>query len=74
MTVNEIVRSWLVDNGYDGLFCSDMPCACEADDLAPCGEMHGTWCEPGYKHPCDGRGEECEGDCGWHMGPSKPTD
>jgi hypothetical protein len=68
MTVNEIVISYLISHGYDGLFNEDS-CACLVDDLAPCGELCGD-CEVGFKVPCD-----C-GDHDYHIsaekGPSCP--
>lgn len=67
--------------GYDGLYCTEEPCGCELDDLAPCGMdpqgEEGLWyCKPAYRrecigddcaHPCDGRMDP-GGDC---FGPSK---
>lgn len=54
MNVKEIVKKYLKDNGYDGLFmCGE--CACKLDDLAPCcGTM--ADCQAGYKrapHPSE---------------------
>ena len=46
---------WLVAHGYDGLWNADGQCACEADDLYPCGERGA--CRPGYKETCT---EACE--------------
>jgi len=50
MDVINIVREYLIKNGYDGLFQSN-ECACEITDLAPCGEFQ-TDCIAGYKGPC----------------------
>ena len=61
MDVREIIKKYLIDNGFDGLFDPD-ECACEIADLMPCGEYCGS-CEPGYKGPCD-----C-GDHDFHIGP-----
>lgn len=47
MTVLEIVREYLKENGYDGLCNPELECGCGLDDLAPCGEM-GMDCEPAY--------------------------
>ena len=51
MTVKEIIKQYLREHGYDGLY-SDNECGCEIDDLGPC---DGTLddCMPGYKVPCD---------------------
>lgn len=62
-TVLDIVKAYLVDHGYDGLF-SPGDCACRVDDLAPCGQMRGD-CQVGYLCECI-----CE-DHEWHIGPEK---
>jgi len=43
--VEGIVKQWLRDNGYDGLYNDD--CGCTLDDFAPCGEICGD-CVAGY--------------------------
>ncbi len=57
-TIKDIIKTWLKDNGYDGLY--DDECGCEIDDLFPCGEPN-EHCEAGYKikfnHPEHGPGE-----------------
>ena len=78
-TVLDIVRDWLKNHGYDGLWSED-DCGCEVDDLAPCGGQDMCRCHPGYRHSCT---EACAseetghepyeyepGD--WHIGPKKP--
>ena len=64
--VVEMVRLHLVAGKFDGLYNPGL-CACEVDDLAPCGEIQGD-CTAGYKtfDKCD---EECRGDgaCEWHI-------
>ena len=50
MNLKEIVKEWLAWKGFDGLFNS-YGCACELDDLMPCGEVH-TDCCSGYKVAC----------------------
>ena len=45
--LHEIAAEWLKTNGYDGLFLVS-ECACEIDELMPCGEPHPD-CEAGYK-------------------------
>ena len=55
MNVKEIVKQWLKDNGYDGLFLDnncpdgDENCGCSIDDFAPCGEGPLPECEPAYR-------------------------
>ena len=46
MTVKEIVKKYLEDNGYDGLCTFD--CGCPIDDLIPCGDCFES-CVPGHK-------------------------
>jgi hypothetical protein len=48
----ELVKSDLKNNGYDGLFHSEIDCACKLDDLAPCGEI-GMECCAGYYQESD---------------------
>jgi len=69
-TVYDIVKQYLVANGFDGLF-HESNCACQLSDLCPCGEYFGD-CEPGYKTTCDGPYDDpdqawCGGDCGFHI-------
>ena len=70
MTVREIVKQYLQENGYDGLYYNS--CACEISDLMPCGEYFAD-CKPGYKIPCPGP-ESCAlgGECLFHIGPKRP--
>lgn len=46
MKIKEIIKEYLNNNGYDGLFCPG-ECACKKDDLMPCDEYMMD-CEPGY--------------------------
>ena len=75
-TVEEIVHHYvrkgmldhLVDMGYDGLLEEEGECACEIEDLFPCGKPleEVLSCRGAYKI-------RCRGDCGlgleclWHM-------
>jgi hypothetical protein len=43
--VQDIVRAYLEDNGYDGLAEDD--CGCWLNDLMPCGGDYSR-CRPGY--------------------------
>ena len=45
-----IIRAWLEENGYDGLYAPTGECGCENKDLAPCDESP-SLCEPGYRGP-----------------------
>jgi hypothetical protein len=63
MTVKEIVRKYLEENGFDGL-CYSGECACINDDLMPCDD-NCIGCEAGYVIDCP---EEC-GEHDWHIGP-----
>ena len=65
MDVLDIVKKYLDENGYDGLY-SDYECACLKDDLAPCGEMNMD-CRAGYKQKC--KIKNCEYD--WCIGADK---
>jgi len=68
MNVRQIVKQFLLANGYDGLYNDD--CGCALDDLIPCGSESLSTCEPGYKIPCDPETCSANGDCPWHIGPS----
>jgi hypothetical protein len=48
MDVKEIVKTWLEQNGYDGL--CDTDCGCWLKDLFPCESGHG--CIPAYQWHC----------------------
>jgi len=52
-TVKEILKDWLCENKYDGLYdlgMGDGGCGCLLDDLCPCNEPWLLDCVPGYKH------------------------
>ena len=44
MNTRGIVKKWLTDNGYDGLYEGE--CGCRKHDLFPCGSDPGR-CAPG---------------------------
>ena len=50
MTIKEIIKAYLLQNGYDGLCNPDLECGCGNDDLFPCGECYED-CIPGYIGP-----------------------
>jgi hypothetical protein len=64
MNIEDIVRLYLVDHGFDGLFNTDGECACLLGDLFPCSgdTCNILTCEAGYKR--DATGEEKE-ELGW---------
>lgn len=70
MTLRDIVKKYLEDNGFDGLFCPD-ECACALDDLFPCDEPHDD-CESGYKVPCR-CAEGCDFDIAAEKDPAKES-
>lgn len=53
--VKDMVKAHLAVNGYGGLFDAGL-CACELDDLAPCGCGMSMECQAGYKVPCNDEG------------------
>ena len=75
ISVKEIVTSYLVFNGYHGLFNENGECGCQLSDLGPCCEGIQQECIPGYKVNCT---LDCEHDCGsflddsWHIQKGKP--
>jgi len=58
MNLNAIVVNHLRVYGFDGLFCQG-ECACEIDDLAPCGHANFEQCKPGFKVACQ-NDDTCE--------------
>jgi hypothetical protein len=67
MNVQEIVKAYLVANGYEGLYNDDAGCGCALDGLAPCDEMSGA-CRAGYKVPC-----QCGEGCDFDIAETKPV-
>jgi len=73
-TVKEIVKAYLKEHGYDGLYGEY--CGCEVDDLMVCDEACED-CVPGYKwtscEGCPNKGEcEFEGENDWCIRSDKP--
>jgi hypothetical protein len=63
MTVKEIVKEYLIKNGYDGLCTED--CACTIDGLLNTPREFGCCaenCEPAYKY-CIDFGDVCDSGC-----------
>lgn len=52
MTTIEIIKQYLIDNGFDGLCNDELDCGCELADLEPCDVLQSN-CKAGYKHPGD---------------------
>lgn len=75
MTVKDIIKKYLKDNGYDGLYNSG-ECACLVNELAPCDSADIFRCEAGYYVKCDHNPETCplggDPDCDWHIVREKP--
>ena len=72
-TVVEIVKAFLKQNGYDGLYNTDRYCRCQLSDLVPCGEI-GSDCQAGFKVPCPGGDDyEAYGDCDFHIQGTNPN-
>jgi len=67
--VQTIVKLWLEQNGYDGLF-SPMECCCELADLMPCCE-YSKECKAGYK--VEGCDDDCGQGCKFHIVAEKPA-
>lgn len=61
--LKQIVKQWLLRNGYDGLVNPGICCGCSKDDLMPCGNPNCN-CQAGYE--VAKRPESCpqkKGDC-----------
>ena len=58
MTVKEIIKKYLKDNGFDGLFYP-AECSCIVDDLMSC-DSNCESCVPGYIIKCNH--ENCDGE------------
>ena len=43
-----IIKNFLINNGYDGLYSPDYGCSCFVDELFTCYDYCGD-CIPGYK-------------------------
>lgn len=58
MNCIEIIKKYLVDNGYDGLCDSDCNCGCGVNDLSPCDNLSLFHCKPAHSKKL--RCEDCE--------------
>ena len=50
MTIKEIIKQYLEEHGYDGLYSCCVDCACSLDELFGC-EYPQPDCTPGYMIP-----------------------
>jgi hypothetical protein len=50
-TVRDIVKQYLIDHDYDGLY-NDNECGCTLEDLASCSNESILDCIPGVKTKC----------------------
>lgn len=68
LTVGDLIADCITKYGYDGLYSEDGECACEVDDLAPCGWLNSN-CKMGYRYWCSDADCEFTADAGrhWHM-------
>jgi hypothetical protein len=48
MNVKEIIKKYLEENGYDGLYYEGRPCGCCIDELLACDSVCAN-CVPGYR-------------------------
>lgn len=55
MTVKEIVKAWLIENKYDGLYQDD--CGCFTEDMMPCDDCGVQRCVAGIKKVFQDEGE-----------------
>lgn len=69
-SVTDMVRLYLVDHGFDGLYSYPGECGCELDDLAPCPEGPQSGCIAAYKRL--GCSKDCGMGCKWHVVQTKP--
>ncbi len=67
MNTRDIVKEYLIANGYDGLYADE--CGCTAEFIMPCFGEEFHQCKPGYKIPCDPETCVASGDCDFHIGP-----
>lgn len=57
MNCGEIIKKYLIDNGFDGLACTEVDCGCDIDNLFLC-EEHPYNCVPAIKVTT--KCEDCE--------------
>lgn len=52
MTCGEIIRDYLIKEGYEGLVDKDCECGCDLNDLIPCDSDNVLKCQAGHKIKC----------------------
>ena len=57
-SVYEIVKTYLQENGFDGLYNSELECGCPISNLNPCGDMKND-CTAGYEVKAP-PGDDCD--------------
>lgn len=68
LRVIDMVKFYLKQEQFDGLYSDDGECACELADLAPCDNM-GEFCRAGYRYWCEDNDCQWTAEAGkhWHM-------
>jgi len=74
MNIKKLIKKEIERRNLDGLFCLDVPCGCEKDDLAPCGTENFEFCYIGKR--VDYKADELcgcnrQGQDHWHIMPRK---
>jgi hypothetical protein len=59
MDVIDIVKEYVKNNGFDGLYNCNLECGCVLDDFCNCGDLR-MECEAVYRHES---AETCPPDC-----------
>ena len=70
-TTADIIRKWLEQQGYDGLYNDEHQCGCLLDDLMPCGYTDDR-CEAGYRVDYPNGDCPCGEGCDFHIESRKP--
>ena len=71
MTVKDIIKEYLIKNGYDGLYYDD--CGCVLEDFYPCSSEAILDCCPGYKTEFPNGKCDCGEGCDYHIGPDRKS-
>lgn len=49
VAIEDIIKNWLKENGYDGLCNCELECGCLLTDFMPCDYPNFKMCLAGYK-------------------------